>query len=500
VLTVAATLGVASAPVVLLDPGFVLSFGATLGILVVASRLAARSRKRPSGFRAALDKFWGLLWTTFAAEAALLPVAAVLFGRVTIAGLLLNFAAIPLMSLLQASSMLALAMSAVSDAAAGASGFITHLAASGIIQSARLTDVVPGLARDVVVPAWWVIATYYAAGLTAILAASSRVSRAAVGIVAVAAAVMVAGPDWGVDETIPPPRGLRIVFLDVGQGDSTALLLPGGRAMLVDAGGVATAQSPESADSDTGSFDVGRRVVSPALRALGVTALDTLAITHGDPDHIGGAPAILRAFRPRTIWEGVPVPPQPWLRRLASSADELGLRWRTVQAGDEERVGNVRIRVLHPPLPDWERQRVRNEDSIVLDVRIGEVSVVLPGDIGTEGEAVILKRLRPSQIVVLKAPHHGSATSSTAALLSMLKPAAVVFSAGRNNRFGHPHPAVVARYQSAGAALFSTAGDGAVMLDTDGETVTLSGWTGRRMTLRIPHPPDGAGGRSDASR
>ncbi len=151
--------------------------------------------------------------------------------------------------------------------------------------------------------------------------------------------------------------------------------------MLVDAGGVATAQSPESPESDTGKLRCRPRVVAPALLALGVRHLETLAITHGDPDHIGGAPAIVRGFRPDVVWEGVPVPPHPWLRSLNDAADAIGLRWRTVQAGDEERVGAGRIRVLHPPLPDWERQRVRNEDSIVLDVRIGDVSIVLPGDI-----------------------------------------------------------------------------------------------------------------------
>jgi competence protein ComEC len=94
-----------------------------------------------------------------------------------------------------------------------------------------------------------------------------------------------------------------------------------------------------------------------------------------------------------------------------------------------------------------------------------------------------VKHLSPSRIVVLKAPHHGSATSSTPALLSALRPAAVVFSAGRNNRFGHPHPAVVTRYRDLGAAMFSTAEDGAVILDTDGKTVTLTGWTGRHVVF-----------------
>ena len=119
---------------------------------------------------------------------------------------------------------------------------------------------------------------------------------------------------------------------------------------------------------------------------------------------------------------------------------------------------------------------MRNEDSVVLDIRIGDVSIVLPGDIGPEGERAILPLLEPARIVVLKAPHHGSATSSTPALLSALRPAVVIFSAGRNNRFGHPHPAVVARYREMDVAMFSTAEDGAIVLDTRGAAVRVWSW------------------------
>jgi competence protein ComEC len=155
--------------------------------------------------------------------------------------------------------------------------------------------------------------------------------------------------------------------------------------------------------------------------------------------------------------------------------------WRRVQAGDVERYGEVELRVLHPPPPDWERQRVRNEDSVVLELRLGRVSIVLPGDIGKEGERAILPRLEPGRIVVLKAPHHGSATSSTVGMLDTLRPVAVIFSAGRDNRFGHPHPAVVERYRAIDAHIFSTADDGAVFVETDGKEVEVRGHhSGRR--------------------
>ena len=97
-----------------------------------------------------------------------------------------------------------------------------------------------------------------------------------------------------------------------------------------------------------------------------------------------------------------------------------------------------------------------------------------------------MPRLQPAGIVILKAPHHGSATSSGDELLSALHPDVVVFSAGRNNRFGHPHPLVVQRYRSHGTAMFSTALDGAVSLETDGRSVRMKGWTGRSFERIAP--------------
>ena len=158
--------------------------------------------------------------------------------------------------------------------------------------------------------------------------------------------------------------------------------------------------------------------------------------------------------------------------------------WRTVQAADREVAGGAEIRVLHPPIPDWERQRVRNEDSIVLEVRFGDVAVLLPGDIGREAEQRLTPHLSPAPLTIVKAPHHGSATSSTQPFIDALHPAAVIFSAGRGNRFGHPAPPVVARYLAANSVIFRTDEDGAIVLDTDGKSVEIWTWSGRKVRLR----------------
>ena len=471
-LAVAATFALAWSPPAAFDGGFILSFGATLGILLGAPRLwGLATVGRP--FRAAT----GLFIATVCAEVALTPASAVLFSRITFAGLLLNLAAIPLMTVTQAAAMATLAASVVSDRAARACGYVAHLGATGLLRSAALVDYAPWLSRDLVPPAWWLVAAYYACAISLLIAPRRRIRIAAAGL-ACCGALMFTAPGMVTQSAAMPPRAgvLRVVFLDVGQGDATVVELPDGRTLLVDAGGLAG-----------GGFDMGERVVAPSLRALGIRHVDTIVVTHGDPDHIGGAPAMLRRFSPRAVWEGVPVPPHAALRELSALAAASRISWRTVVAGDRERAGDVEIRVLHPPLPDWERQRVRNEDSVVLELRLGDVGIVLPGDIAKEGEQAVAPRLSRAPITVLKAPHHGSASSSTPAFLDATRPSAVVFSEGRGNRFGHPAPVVLQRYRERNAVIFRTDEDGAIVLDTDGHRVTFRTWSGRKGEIN-PQP------------
>src|SRR6185436_6686175 len=116
---------------------------------------------------------------------------------------------------------------------------------------------------------------------------------------------------------------LHVSFLDVGQGDATFIAFPGGRTMLVDAGGLTT----------SASFDIGDRVVAPVIRRAGFRRLDYLVLTHGDPDHVGGARSIVDEFRPREVWEGIPVPRFEALSELRAAAQAAGARWANVSAG-----------------------------------------------------------------------------------------------------------------------------------------------------------------------
>ena len=476
-LAVVAGLLVASDPLTLADPAFLLTFGATAAILAVMPALALQR----------MPKFVGPAVAMFAAsvasEAALLPVSAYVFSRVTFAGLALNFAAIPLMAVAQVAGMALVPAALVSAHLASAIGWVAYIGAEGLVRSASLVRFAPAVTWRVAPPGWPVIVLYYAGFIAAWVLWRRRSlnpvnpvnpvnlvnpARGAATACAIAAALWLLLEPW----TALRNRGdgqLHITFIDVGQGDSAFVRFPRGAALLVDAGGL-----PGSS-----SFDIGDRVVAPVLRDSGVRRLQTIALTHGDNDHIGGAASLIREFRPADVWEGVPVPPLRPLQALHVVAGQSRARWTNVQAGDRTTIDGVDVVVRNPALPDWERQHVRNDDSVVIELLWQDVSVVLTGDAGASTEGLITPLFAPAPIRIVKVPHHGSRTSSTVPFVRALAPRVAVVSVGRNNTFGHPAPEVIERYQSAGADVFRTDRDGAVTVDTDGHRVNVHGYTGR---------------------
>jgi competence protein ComEC len=149
-------------------------------------------------------------------------------------------------------------------------------------------------------------------------------------------------------------------------------------------------------------------------------------------------------------------------------ATQSGARVAERRTGDEFAYGAARVRVLHPASPDWERPRVRNDDSVVLEVHYGDVSVLLMGDVGAAIEREILPRLSPSRTRILKAGHHGSRTSTSQELLDAWRPQIAIISCGRGNSFGHPAPEVLQRLESIGASIYRTDLHGQISIETDG--------------------------------
>jgi competence protein ComEC len=485
VLVITALVLTLAQPLTAIDVGAWLSFGATCGIVVGARRFVTwaggdhasteRQPPRPRGERAA-RAVWrillGLFASTLAAELVLAPVSAAIFSRVGVLGLVLNFVAIPAMAVVQFAGLAVLAIHGWWPSGAALAGRVVALAADALIGSASAVDSAPWLVwRVPPTPVVLTIAYYAALGAACVQRGSSRARRLCVGAAALFLVLIVTAP--GIESAAPSGGRLRITVLDVGQGDATLVQFPDRHSLLIDAGG------------GVGASGFGARVVTPALWSLGTRRLDWIAITHPDIDHIGGAIDVQRDFAPREVWESVPVPPNPELTALRRASHERSIAWRQILAGHRLEVGSVTIEALHPPAPEWERRRVRNDDSMVLRLQFGNLDLLMTGDAGAEFERRFVgERLLPLRIV--KVAHHGSRSSSSPAFVRTFKPQVAVVSAGRGNLFGHPAPEVIDRFAQAGAVIFRTDLDGAIVIETDGATVDVMSMSGRRWSFASP--------------
>lgn len=461
-------------PLMVLDVGAWLSFGSTWGLIAILPRLMTDgvSPGGRSPWLALSRMTRGLVLATVAAEIVILPVAASVFMRVSVAGLLLNFVAIPAMTVAQIAGMALCAIAPTWPSAGALLAGLAHMSTASLTGSAALVEVLPWLSWRVAPPPLAWVCAYYAAVLAAMTWSGRRiVTRAAIAAAALGACGLGTAP-WTVWQR-PQAGWMRVTMVDVGQGEAIAVQWPSGHVLLVDAGG------------SSGAFDVGGRVVTPALWASGIRRLDWLAITHGDVDHLGGALRVAEDLRPREVWEGVPVPQQQLMADLRRAAP--GVVWRRLQGGHQIAIDGVVIDVLHPPVPDWERRRVRNDDSVVLRLRFGLVEVLLTGDAGPEFESVFTRDESSPPIRLLKAGHHGSRTSSSERFLDLYAPAAALVSVGQSNLFGHPSPVVLERLRHRGIDIFRTDRDGAIVIETDGREARVRSATGR--VLRVTASP-----------
>ncbi len=483
-LAVAAGVQLAVDPLSTWDAGCLLSFAAA-GTLVW---LVAHARRVPS-LPAPFSYLLAMLLATLAIEVVLLPITATWFSVVTAAGVIANVMAIPAAAVVQMAGLVIATSASVSPTAGDTAGGVAGAAVAVLLRTGDIVTMAPWLVREVPPPSRALLVTYYGS-LALLLVASSRRRPAMVvasGLVLTACMALIV--DGGRETSAPAPwtwpasagwqraswsrePWLVVTTLDVGQGDAIVVRFPSGRTWLVDAGGSASE-----------SFDVGERVTSPALWALGHRSLSRVLVTHGHPDHAGGVAAVLRRLGARELILGIDVPGDAMVAALDAQARAAGIRLRHLRTGESLSEGPVRVHVLHPDPPDWERPRVRNDDSVVVWIRFGDVGLLLTGDVTEEAERLWAHRFAAAPLTILKLAHHGSASSTGAALLDAARPVLALGSMGRGNRFGHPAAAVRQRLADAGVALLRTDVVGAIQVATNGRVALVRTATGEGGSL-----------------
>jgi competence protein ComEC len=507
------TLGWSLAAIALMDPAALdqpstqLSFVGVVGLVYFTSRLRdwvpfAAPRPEDRGARATFahvrEALLLLAIGTTAATLATAPITAYYFERTSLVAAAANVVAWPASTFIVPSGALAALLFPVAPGIAGYLVDIAGWCAWGLSWCASFFASWPAAAVHVPAPSLPAIAAYTVAIVCLVNARRwpLRYAMSGVGV----GLVSLAWLSW---KPLRVPGRLEVTFLSVGQGDSTVIRFPHGATMVVDAGGVISQR-----------YDPGERVVTPFLQSQGVSTIDLLVASHPHPDHIGGLPSLLKQFTVGEFWHNGDVRPGGPLESLIKAARANGTTVRTfvqdlpahcaglpplsdvlpqvaaLSVGDPRCMGTppvrsldgVNIEVLHP-LNGPERSAFpelgENDNSLVLRLTYGKTHVLLAGDVEKDGESILLARGVDLSADVLKAPHHGSRTSSTPALVSAVKPRHVVFCVGLNNQFNFPAEEVDRRYAEAHCARYRTDLDGAVTFATDGDQLTVDRFLAR---------------------
>ena len=253
---------------------------------------------------------------------------------------------------------------------------------------------------------------------------------------------------------------LRVTYLDVGQGDSIIIEFPYKRKVYVlDTGGNVTFGEPNWKTPDK-PFEIGRKIVVPYLKGRGITTIDKLIISHADNDHMEGADEVIEELYVKEIH----IPPGSELEKSMMDIVRLTKERKIPILFMKEGISwSEDASVLRYVWPD-ERKYIGNDSSLVLHLTSDGPSFLFTGDLEKDGEATFVKKYGHLEFgkLILKAGHHGSRTSSTEAFIQTLMPELTIISAGKGNRYGHPHPEVMNTFQRYNLKTLSTAEVGSI--------------------------------------
>lgn len=429
----------------LFDAGFLLSFGSVASMLLFVPPILKRMHGLPGALGAGTA-------TALGVQIIPLPLAAHYFHIIPLFSPLINIVIVPLLTLVLWLCLLTVLCAALLPPAAPLFGHALLPLVLGIEASVRVVSE-SGIGRILVPSPTWAAITLYGVAVVVLLHTLRQNDWRRPWLYASMGLFFATFTLWGVH--FPAPG---VDFLDVGHGDAAVVRTPGGTTMLIDGGDA------------SGYTDFGERVVAPYLLAHGITRLDYLVVTHPDRDHLGGALHVLDTMPVGNVVIGPRNHGRELETILLARCEAQGVPVLRVAAGDELRAAGATLSVLHPKR-DTLGNVDANDDSLVLRVNWEGLSVLFSGDVeaGAEEELSMVD----CHAAVLKVPHHGSATSSSAAFLDQVAPRAAVISTGPKSGRRPVGKGVLERYEARGIQTLRTDHHGGVRLRVENGAMVL---------------------------
>ena len=248
------------------------------------------------------------------------------------------------------------------------------------------------------------------------------------------------------------PKDLRVYFIDVGQGDSTLIITPTNKKILIDSGG-----------SETGSFDVGKNTLVPYLLDRKIISLDYICISHFDSDHCDGFKYLLKNIKVKNIILSRQYEITDNFKEIINLANSKNINVIKVEAGDILNIDKyIRFKIFSP---DKNLTDDINDNSLVMKLEYYNFSCLFTGDISKQIEQDLVKQYgNELKSTVLKVAHHGSRTSSDKEFIKLVSPKISLIGVGKNNKFGHPNEEVLKTLKEINSKVFRTDKNGEIIL------------------------------------
>ncbi len=409
------------------------------------------------------EKLKEALVLTTATQIGTWPLTASIFLLFSPYALIANLLVVPVVGItmiLAAAQLLFAAVPPIAQVFANANSWLL----AWIVAAVHTTASMPGAVLAITPPQAWAIAAYDFALVAGMWLWKRNARTPAIAGVFLAVSLVLAPP-------IRSDTRLRITVLDVGQADGIVIQTPRGHVLLVDAGGRLERGTGEASSAEK----VGERIVVPFLRRAGVHHIDALILSHPHGDHAGGTPVVLRDFS---------------VGEFADSGQRYGgyAYNDALQTARSQQVPIVYPRAdavwktddglmltfIGPSLPFIESKNTINDNSIAFILQYNRFRMLFTGDAGVAAEQRFLNERIDLRADVLKVGHHGSAYSSSPAFIAAVHPKYAIISVGRHNMFGHPAPSTLDTLQRFDTRVYRTDKEGAVIIVTNGRTLTES--------------------------
>ena len=465
---------------------FQLSFTAVVSIIYGLSKahqsiVFLSNGQKKNRFRGIVDRLFSFFLVSFFAIIGTLPLVLLYFNQISLIGIFTNFLIIPLIGFIVVPiGLFSVFLYPVSGEVASWFLFISGEVLTKAINVVNFFSDLPFSAVKTVTPSYFEICCYYII-MWALLNLKKEKSettgskidnfagKSARVLLVICVFALVGDIFYWLNVRFFT-KDLKVTVIDVGQGSSTLLELPGGYCILADGGGF----------YDNSVFDLGARVIAPLLWRKKIKTVETLILSHPNSDHLNGLIYIARHFNVKNVWANGEKRNTVGYKKFMQTIKEEKIDMPKFKDMLRTRkINGVMFNILYPKRDFIDRRkkekwRNTNNNSMVIKADFGKFSFLIPGDITKKSERELVSMAGGKLTsTVLVAPHHGSVSSSTGLFLDKVDPEYIIISSGWKNRFHFPHPSVLKRYASLGCKIFRTDMNGAITMATDGESLNI---------------------------